>query len=110
MRFEVALRHFLPQISPHLQLGLRWPEGLRALRSRNFRLFFFGQLISLIGVWMQSTAQQWLVYRITGSQLKLGTVTFAGFLPVLLLSLFMGVLVDRFSSRTLLIWTQSWFM
>ena len=59
---------------------------------------------------MQSTAQQWLVYRLTGSQLKLGTVTFAGFLPVLLLSLFMGVIVDRFSSRTLLVWTQSGFL
>jgi MFS family permease len=89
---------------------MRWPDGLRALRSRNYRLFFFGQLISLIGVWMQSTAQQWLVYRLTGSQLKLGTVTFAGYLPVLLLSLFMGVIVDRFSSRTLLVWTQSTFM
>jgi MFS family permease len=104
------LRQFLPQITPNLRLGLRWPQGLRALRSRNFRLFFFGQLISLIGVWMQSTALQWLVYRITGSQLKLGAVTFASFLPVLLFSLFMGVLVDRFSSRTLLLWTQSWFM
>ncbi len=59
---------------------------------------------------MQSTAQQWLVYRLTGSQLKLGTVTFAGFLPVLLLSLFMGVIVDRFSSRVLLVWTQTCFM
>jgi MFS family permease len=104
------LRQFLPQITPHLRVGLRWPDGLRALRSRNFRLFFFGQLISVIGVWMQSTAQQWLVYRITGSQLKLGTVTFAGFLPVLLFSLFMGIIVDRFSNRTLLVWTQSLFM
>jgi MFS family permease len=104
------LRQFPPQITPHLRLGLRWPDGLRALRSRNFRLFFFGQLISMIGVWMQSTAQQWLVYRITGSQLKLGTVTFAGFLPVLLLSLFMGVIVDRFSNRALLVWTQSGFL
>lgn len=104
------MRQFLPQITPHLRFGLGWPDGLRALRSRNFRLFFFGQLISLIGVWMQSTAQQWLVYRLTGSQLKLGTVTFAGYLPVLLLSLFMGVIVDRFSSRKLLVWTQSIFM
>jgi MFS family permease len=104
------LRQFLPQIAPQLRFGLRWPDGLRALRSRNFRLFFFGQLISLIGVWMQSTAQQWLVYRLTGSQLKLGAVTFAGYLPVLLLSLFMGVIVDRFSNRTLLVWTQSAFM
>jgi MFS family permease len=73
-------------------------------------LFFFGQLISLIGVWMQSTAQQWLVYRITGSQLKLGTVTFMGFIPVLILSLFMGVIVDRVSTRKILLGTQSWFM
>jgi MFS family permease len=104
------LRQFLPQITPHLRVGLRWPEGLRALRYRNFRLFFFGQLISLIGVWMQSTAQQWLVYRITGSQLKLGTVTFMGFLPVLILSLFMGVIVDRLPIRKILVGTQSWFM
>ena len=104
------MRQFPPQISPYLRLGWRWPEGLRALRYRNFRLFFFGQLITLIGVWMQSTAQQWLVYRLTGSQLKLGTVVFAGYLPVLILSLYMGVIVDRVSRRHLLLFTQSWFM
>jgi len=59
---------------------------------------------------MQSTAQQWLVYRITGSQTSLGMVTFINFLPVLLLSLFMGVIVDQFSRRKLLLITQSWFM
>ncbi|TFG50300.1 MAG: MFS transporter [Anaerolineales bacterium] len=84
--------------------------SLRALRHRNFRLFFWGQLISVIGVWMQSTAQQWLVYRITGSQTSLGMVTFINFLPVLLLSLFMGVVVDQYSRRKILIITQSWFM
>jgi MFS family permease len=89
---------------------MRWPEGLRSLRRRNFRLFFFGQLISLIGSWMQTTAQQWLVYRLTGSELSLGVVTFASFLPVLLLSLGMGVLVDRFERRRLLLLTQSWFL
>jgi MFS family permease len=104
------LRDFLPQIAPHLRLGIRWPDGLRALRYPNFRLFFFGQLISLIGGWMQSTAQQWLVYRLTGSQLKLGTVVFAGLIPVLFLSLLFGVLVDRFPRRRLLLLTQSWFM
>jgi MFS family permease len=88
---------------------MRLPAGLRALRYRNFRLFFFGQLISLIGAWMQSTAQQWLVFSLTGSQLKLGSVVFAGLLPVLLLSLFLGVIVDRFSRRRLLLLTQSWF-
>jgi MFS family permease len=59
---------------------------------------------------MQSTAQQWLVYRITGSQTSLGMVTFINFLPVLLLSLFMGVITDQFPRRKLLIFTQTWFM
>jgi MFS family permease len=84
--------------------------SLPALKHRNFRLFFWGQLISVIGVWMQSTAQQWLVYRITGSQTSLGLVTFISFLPVLILSLFMGVIVDQFPRRRLIIFTQSWFM
>ncbi|HLB65668.1 MAG TPA: MFS transporter, partial [Anaerolineales bacterium] len=104
------MRNGIPQVTPHLRLGWRWPEGLRAMRHRNFRLFFFGQLISLSGTWMQTTAQQWLVYRLTDSQLSLGVVTFAAFLPVLLLSLFMGVIVDRFPRRRLLLLTQSWFM
>jgi MFS family permease len=91
-------------------MGMRWPDGLRSLRRRNFRLFFFGQLISLIGSWMQTTAQQWLVYRLTGSELSLGVVTFAAFLPVLILSLGMGVIVDRFERRRLLVITQTWFL
>jgi len=84
--------------------------SFRALNHHNFRLFFWGQLISVTGVWMQATAQQWLVYRITGSQTSLGLVTFISFLPVLILSLFMGVIVDRFPRRKLLLITQSWFM
>ncbi len=85
-------------------------RSFSAMRHRNFQLFFWGQLISVIGVWMQATAQQWLVYRITGSQASLGMVTFINFLPVLLLSLFMGVITDQFPRRTILIVTQSWFM
>jgi len=85
-------------------------ESFRAMRHRNFRLFFWGQLISVTGIWMQSTAQQWLVYRITGSQTSLGLVTFISFLPTLILSLFMGVIVDRFARRKILLITQSWFM
>jgi MFS family permease len=104
------LRSFLADRFANLHLGWRWPEALRAMRHRNFRLYFFGQLVSLIGSWMQTTAQQWLVYRLTGSQLSLGLVTFAGFIPVLLLSLFMGVVVDRVSRRRLLLLTQSWFL
>jgi len=104
------LRSFLADRFANLHLGWHWPEALRAMRHRNFRLYFFGQLVSLIGSWMQTTAQQWLVYRLTGSQLSLGLVTFAGFIPVLLLSLFMGVVVDRVSRRRLLLLTQSWFL
>jgi MFS family permease len=87
----------------------RWPSSLSAMRYRNFRLFFFGQLVSVTGTWMQATAQQWLVYRLTGSQLSLGAVDFANYLPVLLLSLFMGIVVDRVPRRRLLVITQSWF-
>lgn len=104
------MRSFLPEATPSLGLGWQWPVGLRAMRHRNFRLFFFGQLISVSGTWMQTTAQQWLVYRLTGSQLSLGMVTFASFLPVLVLSLFMGVVVDRVPRRRLLLVTQTWFM
>ncbi|HHG91310.1 MAG TPA: MFS transporter [Devosia sp.] len=93
-----------------MQFARTWPGALRAMRHYNFRLFFFGQLVSVIGTWMQSTALQWLVYRITGSQTSLGLVTFANFLPVLILSLFMGVVVDRFPRRTLIVFTQTWFM
>jgi len=89
---------------------LNLSDSFRAMSHRNFRLFFWGQLISVIGVWMQSTAQQWLVYRITGSQTSLGLVTFISFLPVLILSLFMGVIVDKFPRRKILLITQSWYM
>jgi MFS family permease len=91
-------------------LSLDWSRTFSAMRHRNFRLFFWGQLVSLIGIWMQSTAQQWLVYRITGSQTSLGLVTFINFLPVLLFSLFMGVITDQFPRRKILVFTQSWFM
>jgi MFS family permease len=87
-----------------------WSQTFSAMRYRNFRLYFWGQLISVVGVWMQTTAQQWLVYRITGSQASLGMVTFINFLPVLLFSLFMGVVTDQFPRRKLLVLTQTWFM
>ena len=94
----------------NLLKSLNLAGSLRALSHRNFRLFFWGQLVSVIGIWMQSTALQWLVYRITGSQTSLGLITFISFLPVLLLSLNMGVIVDRFPRRKLILLTQSWFM
>ena len=104
------MRNTLPQITPHLRVGWRWPDALGAMRYPAFRWFFFGQLISLLGSWMQTTALQWLAYRLTGSVLSLGTITFASFLPVLLLSLFMGVVVDRYPRRRLLLLTQTSFM
>jgi MFS family permease len=79
----------------------------RALRHRNFRLFFGGQSISLVGTWMTRVATGWLVYRLTGSALLLGTVSFAGQIPTFLLAPFAGVWVDRLDRRQVLVWTQT---
>ena len=68
---------------------------LRALRHRNYRLFFGGQSVSLVGTWITRVATSWLVYRLTGSELLLGVVGFAGQIPTLFLAPFAGVLVDR---------------
>jgi MFS family permease len=78
----------------------------RALRSRNYRLFFFGQLVSLTGNWMTQIAMSWLVYRLTRSSVQLGLVTFAGQIPSFLLAPVAGVLVDRWDLRRTLIATQ----
>jgi MFS family permease len=79
----------------------------RALRHRNFRLFFSGQSISLIGTWMTRVATSWLVYRLTGSALLLGLVGFMGQIPTFLLAPFAGVWVDRLDRRNVLLWTQA---
>jgi len=79
----------------------------RALGHRNYRLFAGGQLVSLIGTWMQSVAQAWLVYRLTGSSLLLGSVTFATQIPVFLLAPLGGALADRRSRQRVLLATQS---
>jgi MFS family permease len=81
-----------------------------ALRHRNFRLFWFGQLISLIGTWMQSIGQAWLVLELTHSAWLLGVVGALQFLPVMLLALFGGVLADRLPKRKVLLFTQSFAM
>jgi MFS family permease len=80
---------------------------LRALRHRNYRLFFFGQGISLIGTWMQSIALSWLVYRLTRDPLALGLVTFVSQLPMLLLAPMAGVLADRLNLHRVLVATQT---
>ena len=79
----------------------------RALRHRNFQLFFSGQLISLIGTWMQSIAQAWLVYRMTGSSLLLGSVGFAGQFPVFLAAPIGGIVADRYNRQKVVIGTQA---
>jgi MFS family permease len=78
----------------------------RAMRHRNFRLFFGGQSISLIGTWMTRLATSWLVYRLTGSAFLLGIVGFAGQIPTFLLAPFAGVWVDRLNRRRVLVVTQ----
>ncbi len=85
----------------------RFSYGWRALRHRNFRLFFAGQSISLIGTWMTRVATSWLIYRLTGSALLLGVVSFAGQIPTFLLAPFAGVMVDRLDRRKILVWTQT---
>jgi MFS family permease len=83
------------------------PSTLRALRHRNYQLFFGGQLISLTGTWMQSVAQSWLVYRLTGSTVLLGVVGFCGQIPVFLLAPIGGTVADRFNRHRILVATQT---
>ena len=90
-----------------LTAKLRWPNTFAALRHRNYRLWFFGQTVSLMGTWMQSVAQGWLVYVLTGSELALGVISFLGALPTLFLMLPAGAIADRVSKRSLLLLTQT---
>jgi MFS family permease len=87
------------------------PSGLRligrALRHRNYRLFFIGQAISLIGTWMQQIAMSWLVYRLTSSAFLLGLVNFAANIPIFLVSPFAGILADRWNRHRMLIIVQA---
>ena len=81
-----------------------------ALKHRNFRRYALGQVISLAGFWMQSVAQGWLVYRLSGSELALGAVAFVGYLPIFLFSPVAGVVADRMDKRTLILITQTAMM
>jgi MFS family permease len=84
----------------------RWRLLMRALHSRNYRLFFEGQTVSLIGTWMTRVATSWLVYRLTGSAFLLGLAGFASQIPILFLTLFAGVWVDRWDRHRTLVVTQ----
>jgi MFS family permease len=82
------------------------PRLTRALQHRNFRLFFGGQSVSLVGTWITRVATSWLIYRLTGSELLLGVAGFVGQIPTLIITPFAGVLVDRMDRRKILLITQ----
>src|SRR5262249_54720279 len=88
----------------------RLKASLRAFRHRNYRLFFAGQLTSLVGTWMQTVAQSWLVYRLTGSATLLGLVGFASQFPIFLLSPVAGAVADSYPRRRTMIIVQSLMM
>lgn len=91
-------------------IGNFFKTTFRSLKYRDFRLFWFGQCISLTGTWVQHTAQVWLVYTLTKSPLMVGIIGVCQFMPMMLFSLFAGVIVDRFSKKKILIFTQTVFM
>jgi MFS family permease len=108
---DSSISNSLKNQSPHDSRPLQPKQGrvqvtLRALRHRNFQLFFSGQLISLIGTWMQTVAQSWLVYRLTGSSLLLGLVGFASQIPVFLVAPLGGIVADRHNRHRVIIATQ----
>src|SRR5947199_308529 len=87
--------------------SVTWRHTFRALRHRNYRLFFWGQLVSLIGTWMQQTAMSWFVYQITNSKFLLGLVSAIGSAPMVLSSIWGGALADLYPKRSILVATQS---
>src|ERR1044072_7129631 len=86
--------------------GVSWRKTFSAFQYRNYRLYFLGQLVSLIGSWMTSTAQGWLFYQLTGSKALLGVVAAAGTAPMIFFSTWGGWAADRFPKRSVLVWTQ----
>jgi MFS family permease len=99
-----------PSEPPPEDTARDYPQVIRALRNRNFRLFWSGNFLSNIGTWMQNVAQGWLVLTLTNSAFWLGVVGFAGSIPFLLFSLFGGVIADRVNKRRLLLVTQTIMM
>src|SRR5262245_47025580 len=96
-----------PTFEPKRESGSNVAFMLRALKYRNYRLFFGGQIVSLTGTWITTTTTSWLVYRITGSALLLGLVGFASQFPAFLLTPFAGIFVDRWNRHRLLVGTQT---
>lgn len=90
---------------PQPSTSSRWPSSIRALRHRNFRLYFVGHAISTLGTWVQMVALSWLVYRLTDSAALLGITTCASLLPQLFVGPIAGAWIDRHDKRRLLILT-----
>src|SRR6266478_277546 len=90
--------------------GISLRQTFSALKHRNFRLFFTGQLISFTGTWMTTTAQGWLVYQLTGSKALLGLVAAASSAPMLLFATYGGWIADRYPKRAVVVATQICFM
>ncbi|MBV8316701.1 MAG: MFS transporter [Planctomycetaceae bacterium] len=112
VRSDPLAENLRPSSSNVPEAGVQPPASgripaLRALASRNYRLFFAGQLVSLIGTWMQSVAQSWLVYRLSGSPVLLGLISFAGQIPVFLLAPVGGSLADCRDRHRIIVTTQS---
>lgn len=104
--FPIRARRYSLSLYLRIMSDEQSPRILRALRHRNYRLFFGGQSVSLIGTWITRIATSWLVYRLTGSALLLGVVGFCGQIPTLVLSPFAGVIVDRHDRHRILVITQ----
>src|SRR5258708_31894769 len=104
-RTEIGGEAALP-LGPELGAS-RVPHTFRALRHRNFRLFLSGQIVSLVGTWMQNVAQSWLVYRLSHSELLLGTAWFCSQIPVFALGSIGGVVSDRHSRHRIVVATQT---
>lgn len=96
-----------PPTKAKLQERSRFRDMVRSLKHRNFQLFFSGQMISLIGTWMDNIAEAWLVYRLTGSSVLLGTVAFCGQIPIFLLGPLGGFVADRMNRRSIVVATQT---
>src|ERR1700758_3897546 len=87
--------------------GITWRHTFRALRHCNYRLFFWGQLVSLTGTWMQQTAMSWYVYQITNSKFLLGLVSAIGSAPMMFSAIWGGALADLYPKRSILVATQA---
>jgi MFS family permease len=92
------------------QVNWRWRESFTALKYRNYRLWFFGQMISLFGTWMQMSAQGYLVFQLTHSPAYLGYLAFVTGIPTWMFMVYAGVIADRVSRRTVLVITQTYMM